>query len=315
MSLSITALLIILLLIPGILFRRAYFVFPFSRKYTINSTFDEISVILIPAIIFHIIGYWVLRETRFYGEFRNLIFFLTDILSGNQDFNTASANDIYPFKLNDIIYCLAILWGSSYYTGIFLNQNIRKLKIDAKFRFFRYKNEWYYYLTGRVLDFPNVMGESAKINMTLADVLIKGNNYYLYRGFLTDYYLSENGGLSCICLKQAYRTIFVNDTSKYNFVKIEGDYYIIQAADIVSFNLRYFHQKESIPRFRNNSISKFLSEILVFLFDIFTLATPIYLVFKSIIWICTKVITLLLKFFHVNKNNATTFIKNNFNKN
>ncbi len=286
MSLSITALIIILLLIPGILFRRAYYIYPFSRKYTINSTFDEISVIIIPSIIFHIIGFWILRKTPDYEDFKNLVYFIIEILSS--ELNISIASKKYPFDFNQIIYCFAILWCSSYYIGLTLNQNIRKLKLDAKFKFFRYKNEWYYYLTGRVLDFPNVIGESSDINMTLADILIKGNKeYYLYRGFLWDYYLSENGGLSCICLRQTQRTIFDNDSSKYEFKKIEGEYYIIQAVDIISFNLRYFHQKESIPRFRNNSVSKILTEILVFALDIFTLALPIYLIFKMVIWFST----------------------------
>jgi|WetSurMetagenome_2_1015567.scaffolds.fasta_scaffold15276_4 hypothetical protein len=288
MSLSITALIIILLLIPGILFRRAYYIYPFSRKYTINSTFDEISVIVIPSIIFHIIGFWILRKTPDFDDFKNLLYFLTELLSVNSMLNISVVSNKYPFDFNQIIYCFAILWCSSYYIGLTLNQNIRKLKLDAKFKFFRYKNEWYYYLTGRVLDFPNVIGESSKINMTLADVLIKGNNeYYLYRGILWDYYLSENGGLSCICLKQTYRTLFNIDSLKYDFKKIEGDYYIIQAGDIISFNLRYFHQKESIPRFKNNSISKIITEILLFVLDVFTLAYPIYLIFKLTIWVST----------------------------
>jgi hypothetical protein len=152
-------------------------------------------------------------------------------------------NAIRPFVLFGYLILLLVLAS---YAGLLVNQMVRKFKWDARTKFFRFGNIWYYYFSGRYLDFPNVQGSSNQIDLVFVDVLVKsGEKDILYVGLCDEYNLSEGGGLESIGLKGVKRR-YLEHTNVDQ--KIEKTDYIIPAnlfvipinESIVNINFRYF---------------------------------------------------------------------------
>src|ERR1700722_8369029 len=51
MSLDLSAVILLTLFLPGVIMRRVYLSYPFSKKYSISSINDEVAWSLIPALI------------------------------------------------------------------------------------------------------------------------------------------------------------------------------------------------------------------------------------------------------------------------
>ena len=241
MNFTLGTLATILFLIPGYLFKRGYFFYPFSKKFTKTTPLDDISGLIFGAFFLHFTAYLliivILKQdiylNSFLGIFQHIV---------NDGIIESTGEQTLAIDFQRFVLYTLMVWTGSYYIGFSGNRIVRKLKLDCIFRLFRFKNEFYYYFTGKMLDFPEVSGKSEDVQLLMLDVLTKvDDKLIIYKGACENYHLSIHGGLSSISLKGAHRKEFGVPNTK--FIPIPSTVLNIPSETILNTNITYFQKK------------------------------------------------------------------------
>lgn len=253
MSIAVSSLILFFLLIPGLAFRRTYFSEEFSKQYVKESFFGIFISSFVPSIFFHFFGFLI------FGYYCNIIkldvFF--DILQSKPSL-TSIENISESFNWI-LIYNVGLFVFSSI-SGAFLKNLVRTKKLDRKYKFLRYQNQWHYILTGEFFDFPRANIDLDKssvedIEFVFVDALIEVNGTsYLYDGILVDYELSNDGGLDFIIIKNAERRKLeadreLDDNGKRidnidSYYPISRHLLILKYSEIKNINFSYYKLEE-----------------------------------------------------------------------
>lgn len=253
MNIALGALFIFLLLYPGILFRIAYLNGPYSRKNIQSSLVDELVLSLIPALFLQGTGYWVVQSWLNYNVHLELVYQL--IIGANNpsykpDFILAQ-NSILPFMAYN-----AVLFVTALGLGKVARAVIARTKADIKYNSLRFNNDWYYLLTGKIVDFPGWPGKSTQIEYVFADVLVETKECsYLYCGVLEEFYFNKDV-LDRLVLTQVFRRKVEKDPMKDTksgpkafddrYYQMPGDVFILPFNQVRNINLTYY-QLRSLP--------------------------------------------------------------------
>ena len=158
MEIALGGIILLIILLPGISFRKGYFSEEFSNQYTIRDFFQLFINTLFPSlfsyllflpIIYFIFGY--------YYDFKILL----GILSSSEKLVETSINSINDFKF-EILLFQVIINSVSFAFGYKLKDLILKNSYDAKNKFFRYKNVWHYLLSAKFMLFQRSQIELIK---------------------------------------------------------------------------------------------------------------------------------------------------------
>lgn len=259
-------LLFILVVIPGLLFKRFFFYGEFSKQFTTKeSIYKSLFYSIIPGIILQLFAYWfymTIRTSQFTNE--EILNIFKELLSSKSEYSENTklffSNGFNYFLLHELnVFVLAVL------SGHFVARLIRFFKLDIHFKILRFQNQWYYIFSGEIRDFrkfkhlKRIMGAISEINKEndpkslppYGDILVEnGGEQVLYTGFIVDYDLNyENlNELDKIYLKGAsrYRDIrpedvkngLVTNGSKIK-VPIKGDVFILKADKVLNINLTF----------------------------------------------------------------------------
>lgn len=246
MNLLLSSILIFIFLSPGLIFRFSYLQGTYAKINFRISAIDEIFWAVIPAVLFQLLSFLFITHILDYPIRLHLIY---NLLAGfrieGNEFDELQAG-ILPF----LIHFLALI-ALSILCGRMLRFTIRKLKLDARYKFFRLNNEWYYLFSGEILDFPGVPGSSENIEIIQVDLIantIEGS--VIYSGILQDYYLSKDNGLDRIYLSQVYRRKLKDDLISdsdneptrqldVRYYKMPGELFVIGYDKIINLNITY----------------------------------------------------------------------------
>lgn len=240
MNIALSTVILFILLIPGLLFRRFYYTEEFSKEYFKQSFFGTFISAFIPSLIFHTIWYYL---AGWAGSPVN-ISVIGDLVSGTgseQAYQNVSDN------VNRIIFYNVSIALSAGFMGFLVKNTVRNFKIDRKFKLFRYQNSWHYILKGEFFDFPRASFDLTKknhgsIELTYLDALIEtSGGLILYEGILVDYELSAANGLDYVTLKDAKRKFINNGESEE--VKphdIKGHIIILPFSQIKNINVSFY---------------------------------------------------------------------------
>lgn len=244
MNIALGTVILFIIVVPGIIMRRFYFSEEFSRKYIRNSIVDEMVFAIVPAFLIHFIAIVYIHEcTPYYVDFDTLAILLTN--SGSPQDVMRSFRTIRD-NITAITFYNFILWNSAALTGFLARIIVRKKKLDRKYQFLKYSNDWHYLLTGEFADFPKIDGDSEKIDLIYVDALVKsdGKNV-LYTGILVDYTLAAAGVLDFLVLKETKRGYPSEQTpGTVNSIAIPGDYFILLYNQVLNINLTYYQLQE-----------------------------------------------------------------------
>jgi hypothetical protein len=248
MNFALGALILLLLIFPGILFRFAYLSGPYSRKNFQTSLSDEFVLSLIPAFLIQTSGYFFIEHVL--GLQVNLSL-LIRLISGSQSLQNSDfiliGKSLFFFSFyNSVTFLIGFLFGK-----LFRNL-VAKNHWDLKYHSLRFNNEWYYLLSGRLQDFQSKSGESGKANLVGIDVLCESHEgTIIYTGILREFYLSKNDGLDRIYLTDVYRRKLGDDSSKElatpvereldkRYYKMPGELFVIPYLQIKNMNISYY---------------------------------------------------------------------------
>lgn len=136
MEIALGGIIILIILLPGISFRKGYFSEEFSNQYTIRDFFNLFVNTLFPSIIIYLLALPVIYFTfdGYFYDFKTLL----GILSSNDSLVENSINQVDKFKYEIIVF-QATINLISFGIGLRLRDIILHYSIDAKSKFFRYK--------------------------------------------------------------------------------------------------------------------------------------------------------------------------------
>lgn len=239
MNIAFGTVLLFLIFVPGIVLRRTYLSGPFSKKYLNTKPIDELMWAIVPGAILQILG--ILTTQRLFEhdiDFTSIAYLL---IGTKEDANSAYAFAALKNHAAEIMYYNLSLWGIAAILGWTSMKAVRAFKLDRKYLLFRFGNLWHYLLSGEILDFPKISGESKNIGFALLDVLVKdADKSIIYSGELVAYELASEGGLSTITLKNVYRRYLEDDENEDKYYDMPGEFFVIPYARIVNLNIDYY---------------------------------------------------------------------------
>jgi len=224
MSLVFGSVFLFILISPGLIFRFSYLQGTYAKLTFKVSAVEEIFWALVPALFMQVAGILVV-ENLFHRHIRLDIFY--SLITGRDaiDFNTIRP-DLFPF----LLYLTAIILVSVI-LGIATRLLVRKLKLDLYLAFLRFGNEWYYLLSGEILNLAKRPADpgapwytpvlsyldtlhkpKARIELIQVDALINSSEgNFIYSGILENFFLSKDNGLDRIYLSNVYRRRLKDD--------------------------------------------------------------------------------------------------------
>lgn len=236
MALALSTLSLFLFFLPGIAFKRAYLSSVFSRKVKFSGLLDEVFWAVFPSIVMHFAAFGLLRVVASVAGFQFDLSVLLNVLVGDTNYRDGIVGYLY--------YCVAVI-GVAFLAGHLCRRIVRVLKLDRRFRLFRFSNDWHYLLSGEFLDFPEVPDNPEDVSFKLVNVLTQtGSETMIYIGELIHFTLSDDGGLDTVVLKDARRRLLNDDLVEDRYYDIPGRYITIPYKTILNINIRYFYIEE-----------------------------------------------------------------------
>jgi hypothetical protein len=254
MGFAISAIIAIIFILPGISFRRFYYTEEFSKQFFRSNFTETFFSSVLPAIAFHVFFGWIASRSIIDSTIN--VTYIAKLIAVPENVNfELIQRDISKV----LLYNLSINLFAAFF-GYFIRKVIRRFKLDRKQKFFRFRNNWHYLFSGEHYDFKrsptNINPYSPEdISIRLVTVLIQVSDEksILYRGFLTDYELSEKHGLETITLRRVYRRNFVDDNEstieqgqvsghvRNNYYEIDGSVLTIPYNKIININIAYYY--------------------------------------------------------------------------
>lgn len=261
----VTIVYIIMLVIPGVFFKRFYFQGPFANQFQTGQFADRFLTSLFWGIIVQTVTFLMFIKS-FDVEYKSVF----DLLKTTH--GKLILNEVPELEESNITYIFLYLLASvavAIFLGFFLFQLVRLFKLDQRFNVLQFSNKWHYYFSGEILntrEFKQNISKKGKVSATLVDILVKygENDNRLFSGNLMHYNLTSNGDLETLYLGAARRHKNSNGDS-IPAKEIPGDCFIIPYQNVLDINVQYVLRKTEkgeisgkVKKWANNTIQTIL---------------------------------------------------------
>lgn len=263
MGIAFPALLILLLALPGIIFRYFYRRGFWNTPVDFTTVPEEIVVGSIIAAPIHAV--WIPLVSFLFGDtvdFESIFLFVTgqiaakqEILARSSSFIASSPSVILRYFLGIYLFALAL--------GYLAHFVVRRLHLDLQFPFFSFDNDWYYLFKGEKFA-QQLSGQAipsrSEIDAVLRDiagayvtvVVEQAEQAYIYRGIVDDFFFDRQGNLDRFVLLQAHRRVLgadrdtevpeapIPEGDHSRYYPILGNFLVVQYKHVKTLNIEYF---------------------------------------------------------------------------
>lgn len=258
MNIAFPALLLFLLVLPGIALRYTYFkgLWRWNSPISIQSISDEIAYSLVWAIMLHLVWCSIVSFLGFgKPDLKSVLILLTGGGAGRSEgLQSAIAATVEsPYRVVGYFLSLLIFSGL---LGLLAHIAVRSLRLDRTKKALRFKNEWHYLLSGEVLEFSEFQPfeNQGRIDGVYLSAIVKqGKDDILYRGIVADWLLDSKGDLDRILLRSTHRRKLENDREPGQtrnkedlgykddprYYDIEGHFFVIRYQELTTVNIEY----------------------------------------------------------------------------
>jgi hypothetical protein len=236
MSIALPTITLVLIIAPGLIFRRFYYTGEFSKEFFKSNFSDLVFSAVVPSFLIHGLLYFPIHYTNTIDF--DLLSILFSGTSEVKDIGIAFSKIEKSLTLIVSYFLLAFLLSAV--LGLTLKFIVRKFKLDRKLNLLRFKNEWHYLFSGEILDFPNVSGNADEISFSVVDAMVESSEgSLLYSGILSSYVLNKDSGIDRIYLSDVKRR-FLKDDKKDAYYKMPGEFFVLPFDTIVNLHITYY---------------------------------------------------------------------------
>lgn len=249
MNLAISTVVLFILLLPGLIFRRFYFTQEFSKEYIKLNFYELFLSSFVPSLLFHTIAYYVVM---LFGYEISLEMLAKIITVNEESRNNFDGLDLYTSAIIGYNVSLSLIAGL---LGLLSRKIVRLNRLDIKKKIFRFQNSWHYLFSGEYLGFPKAAIELTHdtvgaIELVYVDTMIEtSEGTVIYEGILVDYGLSKTGGLDYFLLKMVKRRFLRDDPNcrpeSDAHYSVPGHSMVIQYDKVLNMNLTFYKLEES----------------------------------------------------------------------
>ncbi len=237
MNIAFPALLIFLLILPGLIFNSTFYKIentpltyvPFTNKTIISS---------IITLILHTLGLFILTHIVHHSLSIQPLLVLISGVQGKEYSAVLSSLTISQLFFSAIY--LLIIYFSAYIFGYFLRFLIIRFEWD-RYSVFEIDSPWYYLFKG--YEWENGKPGGVRIAATLE----MSGNCFLYIGILEKFFLNVGGNIDRLVLTNAMRREIKKDKNpneqeidlSKRFYPIDGDYFVLKYSEVKNLNVQF----------------------------------------------------------------------------
>ncbi len=298
-----SVLLIVFIVFPGIIIRRAYYAKYFTKQFQQGSFSDRIITTIFWGIFAQTITIYIYNNAIEEGAVVHFLQYISKLF--NTGLENLEQNIISNDNLINFLIFIILSLSVPYSLGFLAHSFVRLLRLDLYIKTLRFSNYWHYYLKGEIVKTSEFDSPSKSIlrnngvKETYIDILVAGNEKTnLYSGKLFQYSISKDTNqLDNIFICKVKR----HCKFKKEFVDIPGDYMHLSFSNVLNMNIKYFHKKYSRRKlvFQNIFVAGILLSFITFLIAPWILFKELDF-FRKLFGIFTAELTLLFI--------ATTFV-------
>jgi hypothetical protein len=260
MNIAFPALVVLLLLLPGVLFSYAYRRGTWSSPISFGSVSNEVARGALFALPVHLLTTLLAESLGPSVDYEALAL----VLTGRIDPATPHGASALRAIADHPRWILSYFAGASavgFVLGLACFGFVRTFYLDLRLNLLRFDNPWYYLLSGEAeivqrLDHESLNDqeiEAAKEDVGgvyISAVVEQGGAPVLYWGTLSDFYFDSTGALDFLVLQEAYRRPLVSGDdperdalppASEDYYYVRGDYFVLPYADIKTLNVDYFY--------------------------------------------------------------------------
>jgi hypothetical protein len=244
MEFAVSALLLLLLLLPGFILQLSYTkgLWRWNSPIVTRPITEIIPSSIVAAIILHLL--WAPIASLFAPVNLNVLMMFLLGNFGHEEEHLMDALNLFsehPFK---VCFYFLSLYAFAAAVGYFAHVFVRSYHIDHEVRSLRFNNEWFYWLSGEITNFCDTDDVEGKLEgVYLSAVVQHGQTDYLYTGFVVDWFFDKDGALDRVILDKAMRRKLENDktteTDDQEYYSIKGNYLILRYSQLCTINLQY----------------------------------------------------------------------------
>lgn len=238
---------LVLVLFPGLLFRKLYFYGPFSKQFSAGLNLISLNAIsIVPGLVSLLLAYAFYDSLISEVDLGAIIDKLKEINNPTVRFKESGDTPVRELLNRKAIPFIGSVYLVSIFLGVLSGRLVRNFGIDKKTKLLRFSNIWFYYFKLKYIPnrSPRYLRENGKKHLfTNADILIATNNeQILYSGIVIDYELDSNNcqELNKIVLKDAKR--YHLEDGKRVPVEIPGDLFILDCSSMLNINLTHIYR-------------------------------------------------------------------------
>ncbi|WP_293374725.1 hypothetical protein [Nevskia sp.] len=243
MNFAVPALLIFLLVLPGIVFRYAYARGPrgWTSPTSLRAISDEIALGVLAAALLHTVWLglithlpWLERDVRY----DDWLF----VLLGNPARDSGPLTAVIG-RASDNIAAIAGYFLSinllAVAAGMLVHHTVRRRGWDRSTRLLRFDNPWHYLLSSEIEEFPDRSDKLTMPSAFLSAVVEQGKEPYVYRGIVEHFFYGADGQLDRVLMSNVSRWKLTDgaDSDKYD---IRGNYFVLRYSETRTLNIEYF---------------------------------------------------------------------------
>ena len=269
MSFAFPALLVFLVVLPGIILRYAYArgTWGWASPTSMRRVLDELAYGVAFSIGLHWAWLKLAAAVGAHPDLRAVLALLIGNFGPNNSLLHYSLDAVADNPSGVAAYFLSLYLASAF-AGNVSHRIVRATKLDHRTRLLRFNNYWYYMLTGEILRFREGAPPSPEPDgVYLSAVVNHGPANYLYRGIVADFTFDGDGRLDTIVLTDAHRRPLSSDRPRdgtgepsegagaslsggappgpdTRYYQIRGNFFILKYAEIRTLNLEYFWLEE-----------------------------------------------------------------------
>lgn len=233
---------IVILIVPGIFFKRFYFQSKFSKEFYKGGFADKAMTSVFWGVVIQIFSILII-STIFDLDFKQV---KKSVGSIYESIHENKLPDIGKNQLRFIGGYFLFAIALACLSGHVIHKLVRFFKLDISFSPLRFSNEWNYIFRNETSRKPQESEEDTKYFSTEIDIIVKESKNDIprfYSGTLKDYFLDDNGNLDKVVLNSAKKRV-KKESEAPQFVSIKGDTFIVPYCNVENMNLRYNY----IPR-------------------------------------------------------------------